>query len=453
MYKIYLFLIILIAFIISFGLKFFEKDKGAELTYSDLIDLLDKYPEKVKLKSKVNHLLNNVVVKNIRDTQVNFPKDHLRVAQWNIERGYKLDEIKSIFSNPKDYIKNYIHPNISKSNYMSVEAELKELSQSDVLLLSEVDWGVDRTDYLNVIEELAKSMNANYAYAVEFIELSPLVTNVDKKKYKGLHGNAVISKLPIKNARVVRLPVLYDWYHLESKLSSLSDPSINEIPRELRFGSRVAVIAELQLPIGEMVVVSVHLEDRSTVAGRQKQLEFLFNELKDIKAPVILGGDLNTLAFDGTPDAIKKYLNPSQSFGDFLKNIKISFTKARKKQNLFDDHLLQVDKLENFEEIATDQRFLQSFEKEVQTFTFIDTNKFISESSQASFEKYISTFKKQSSLGVANYKLDWLMVKPGYINNKVQCLPIEFKTLNRLNYSHYDYRLSDHSPIFVDIEI
>jgi len=42
------------------------------------------------------------------------------------------------------------------------------MKQADVLLLNEVDWGMKRTDYHNVAEDLAAALGMNYAYGVEF---------------------------------------------------------------------------------------------------------------------------------------------------------------------------------------------------------------------------------------------------------------------------------------------
>src|SRR6185437_6201595 len=34
----------------------------------------------------------------------------------------------------------------------------------------------------------------------------------DPARYRGLHGNAILSRYPIKHARIYRLPVCHDWY-------------------------------------------------------------------------------------------------------------------------------------------------------------------------------------------------------------------------------------------------
>ena len=82
------------------------------------------------------------------------------------------------------------------------------LSQADVVLLNEIDWGMKRTSYRHTAKELAAALRMNYAYGVEFVELSPVVPaaktcdkatakniikpaeRVDPARYKGLHGAA-----------------------------------------------------------------------------------------------------------------------------------------------------------------------------------------------------------------------------------------------------------------------
>ena len=83
---------------------------------------------------------------------------------------------------------------------------------ADVWILNEVDWGVKRTQYREVIRELGETLNMNWAFGVEFLEVDSkqLGTDafddgeeqdsrqnlleefkVDKDRLLALHGNAV----------------------------------------------------------------------------------------------------------------------------------------------------------------------------------------------------------------------------------------------------------------------
>ena len=64
-------------------------------------------------------------------------------------------------------------------------------------------------------------------------------------RYLGLHGNAILSRYPLQNARIVRLPVAHDWYNAEkaeiSKLEKSKRLAANKIfleriEREVRVG-------------------------------------------------------------------------------------------------------------------------------------------------------------------------------------------------------------------------
>lgn len=72
----------------------------------------------------------------------------------------------------------------------------------------------------------------NYAFGVEFVEVDRVYTGDDRiemktkelskalsddlrgdaERFRGLHGNAVLSRFPIRSARITRLPECYDWY-------------------------------------------------------------------------------------------------------------------------------------------------------------------------------------------------------------------------------------------------
>jgi len=56
-----------------------------------------------------------------------------------------------------------------------IREEIDFLRKADVLVLNEVDWGVNRTLFRNVADELARALNMNYAYGVEFVEVDPSI--------------------------------------------------------------------------------------------------------------------------------------------------------------------------------------------------------------------------------------------------------------------------------------
>ena len=109
--------------------------------------------------------------------------DELRVFCWNIERGYLLD---------------------------GLIAEMR-VYNPDILLLQEVDIGNERTNNKDCVLEIALGLGMKYCvFGVEFQEI------YSEKRSKllqggGHHGNAIISRFPITNAKCIHLPMFHNW--------------------------------------------------------------------------------------------------------------------------------------------------------------------------------------------------------------------------------------------------
>ena len=195
-----------------------------------------------------------------------------------------------------------------------------------------------RTEYRNVTRELAAALHMNYAYGVEFVEVDPVFglgteqvhltdaqqdlrlqqdLQVDRQRYRGLHGTAILSRYPIVRARILRLPVCYDWYGKEykaiSKLEHGRRWSAHKVvpgasgartpPRRAYGADRGYLCADL--PTGQATIVATHLENKCPPACRQRQMQALLTDLKDGQKSVMLAGDLNTTGRDNTPTSVR----------------------------------------------------------------------------------------------------------------------------------------------------
>lgn len=149
----------------------------------------------------------------------------------------------------------------------------------DVILGNEMDDGCVRSGNRDTAAELAKRLGMNYVYGLEFIEL------VNGEDAKGHHGNAIFSRWPIKQAKILRLPEEFNWY----------------FDKEKRIGSRLAILAELDVAGRSVGVVTIHLENRTTEDGRGRQMDAILQAAEEMfsNMPVILGGDLNTMCCNG----------------------------------------------------------------------------------------------------------------------------------------------------------
>jgi endonuclease/exonuclease/phosphatase family metal-dependent hydrolase len=197
------------------------------------------------------------------DSQKTGDAPGFRAAVFNMERGAYLKQIIAYFT---------YHP---------------MLRLADVVFANEVDWGMARTGNADIAREFAAALGYNYAYGVEFLtEKAGRDGNG-----RGLHGNAVFSRFPLTRAKVIQLPIQYEWFYKEG---------------DCRLGMRCAVLAEADTPAGKAGLVSVHLENRAKPEGRKVQMEFLLDRVEEYFGaglPVLIGGDMNTNTVDGNSDA------------------------------------------------------------------------------------------------------------------------------------------------------
>ncbi len=188
------------------------------------------------------------------------PADELRVVAANLQRGCNVE----------------------------AWGDLLEATGGEVFLLSELDGGMARSDNRYVARELAERLGAEFAFAVEFIELGlgsekeAARLPEDARNEFGVHGGAVLSRVGMARPAAVRFEFDGSWFGPNSP--------------EPRIGGRIAVVAE----VAGIVVAAPHLESHGTAVIRAKQLADL-DDLVTAYAdgrPVVIGGDLNTHTLD-----------------------------------------------------------------------------------------------------------------------------------------------------------
>jgi endonuclease/exonuclease/phosphatase family metal-dependent hydrolase len=191
--------------------------------------------------------------------------DHPRIlaTAWNIERGIRLDGIIPTLQH---------HP---------------VLRRSEVLLLTELDYGMARTGNVFVARDLARALKMNYAFAPCYINLnkgSGLEARAEGENGQALHGNAILARYPLRRPHSIVLP------NGKDKMRG----------KEKRLGSQRVVVADLAHPLGEVRVVSLHLDAHSTQLHRRLQMKIVLDHLESLepKLPVLLGGDWNTTTYN-----------------------------------------------------------------------------------------------------------------------------------------------------------
>jgi endonuclease/exonuclease/phosphatase family metal-dependent hydrolase len=333
-------------------------------SYDELVQLsLDQemspeLVEKLRVITTTPFINNEAYLSGARAKPLDVPGlgSSLRVALWNIERGLELDYIELFLTDKHAFMaKVEEERKEAKENKKSVRGvqldkipeEIEILKSADVWIVNEVDWGVKRTKYQEVIRELGKALNMNWAYGVEFLEIDPKqlgtdkfddgetkeqqqeleeVFAVDKVRLRALHGNAVLSRYPIRSARLVPFTIGYDWYK-ESKIRPLEKAKRKaaaligeDLLREVRRGQRTTLYVDLDVPEApghRVTIACTHLENRAAPKVRRQQMEQLLNEVRETTNPVIIAGDMNTTGSNSTPTSIENMLYKRYGSLDF----------------------------------------------------------------------------------------------------------------------------------------
>src|SRR5436309_8323867 len=136
----------------------------ALFTFDELVQLYRQDPLPPALAEKLQRLQTTPVVRNEAASRRIKPVNPevpglgrcLRIVSWNIERGIEFDAIRLAFMDPEKFAAWIEDRNTSltpeERHRIRDEAEL--LRQADVIVLNEVDWGLQRTNYRFVAAEL-----------------------------------------------------------------------------------------------------------------------------------------------------------------------------------------------------------------------------------------------------------------------------------------------------------
>jgi endonuclease/exonuclease/phosphatase family metal-dependent hydrolase len=189
----------------------------------------------------------------------------VRAVAWNVERGSRLEGITDALGSH----------------------EL--LRGADVLLLTELDYGMARSGNRHVAREIAAALGMRYAFAPSYLALTKgngAEAGAAGENTLALHGNAVLSRYPLRRAWSVALP------NGKDKMRG----------GEKRLGSQRAVVADVEHAAGAFRAVSLHLDAHSSQRHRARQMRVVLDFLDTLgpRLPVILGGDWNTSTYDSS---------------------------------------------------------------------------------------------------------------------------------------------------------
>ena len=233
-----------------------------KLNQANSSEELARLPLYRELKPQVEQVLDFVLAEN-RPGVVPSSLGHVRAAGWNIERGIEFGGIVRTIRE---------HP---------------EIRDSDVFVLTELDYGMARSGNRRVPLELAEELGLSFAFAPSYLNLekgSGLEAGAPGHNEFGLHGNGIFSRCPLRGAHAVVLP------NGKDKMRG----------KEKRLGSQRAVVAVVDHPLGAFRIVSAHLDAHSTQKHRMLQMRLILDDLDQFfpELPALIGGDWNTSTYN-----------------------------------------------------------------------------------------------------------------------------------------------------------
>jgi endonuclease/exonuclease/phosphatase family metal-dependent hydrolase len=181
--------------------------------------------------------------------------------------------------------------NLRRGRYWKQAAEILRrtpLLGTDVLLATEMDLGMARSGNQHIARKLALELRMNYAYGVEFLELTkgePEERDCPGENVWGYHGNAILSRYRLESVSMLRFPGIEKWFGDYPQ------------PYQQRLGGRMALFAKIAVGGRSLLLASVHLETgKNAVKIRKRQAKLLIENIGEY-SPAVLGGD-----FNATPD-------------------------------------------------------------------------------------------------------------------------------------------------------
>lgn len=179
---------------------------------------------------------------------------------------------------------------------LRLEEQLSALDASgmpppDILLLNEADRGCTRTGYRSVAREYARKLGMYYVYGAEFVEL-PRIWEPSRRVFplqtvwrRCEHGNAILSRYPLGNVRLIRHRSSRSWNILWQRVFRVGEP---------RLGGRMALAADVRIGERLLRVYSVHFESGWLADDiRRAEVGELIDDAAKVPHGVIIGGDMN----------------------------------------------------------------------------------------------------------------------------------------------------------------
>lgn len=247
-----------------------------------------------RLRPEIDRVLDGFAW-DLRPTTLASTQRPIHAVAWNIERGKRFDALMAALAQPA-------------------------LAEADLLLLTEVDLGMGRSGNRDIPQAIADATGLGYVYVNFHLVLAPGDAGEQEPHFEnqlGMHGAAIFTRWPVRRAWAVELPEFTDKFHSLEK----------------RLGSKRALLCELVLDDGPLLVVVVHLDPFAPPVHRAAQLRGVMDAVAATGIRrVLVGGDFNTntyhlgstigLGIDvihklmrfGFAGTVRQYMTPEQYF-------------------------------------------------------------------------------------------------------------------------------------------
>jgi len=222
---------------------------------------LHEHPVYRDLAGDIRRVLETPQMGDFRRTEAP-AKERYRSVAWNIERGTQLQ-------GQLDALRNDVY-----------------LRDADLLLLVETDVGMVRSGNVDVARTMARELGMCYAFVPCYLSLvkgSGVERHTPGENDLGLHGNAILSRYPLREVRGIGL---------ENGIDKIAS-------REKRLGRQTTIAAVVDFPGRPVATASVHLCAQSSQRHRMLQMRSILDTMP-ADMPVVLGGDWNTSTYNSS---------------------------------------------------------------------------------------------------------------------------------------------------------
>lgn len=291
----------------------------------------------------------------------------LKAVTWNIERGKQLAALRR-----------------------SLQQDSR-LNDADFYFLTEVDWGMARSENRNIAAELAESLDLYAYFAPSYFNFTlghGSERGLEGQNSLGLHGKAILSRYPLEDLRVARMANAID------KLKS----------KEARLGEKRALVADCRLGDQVLTLACTHLDAFSSPRARAAQLGRAIEALNG-QPCALIAGDWNTNTLDTTH-------GPSV-FLSVLKQVLLTGPQAMIRRHYpgpehkFDRPLFQMLERQGFE-------FRDCNEVGAGTYDLVSNDRDLGQMARDQFPDWIVRWinrQIQKGGGKISLKLDWFAAR------------------------------------------